>query len=287
MFEKLCSPFRFLYQLIIRFIADDGLALAGYLAFVAIMSFLPFLIFLFTLLGLIGQQDQGAGIVAFMFRVLPDEIVITLDGPVTQVVRRANPDLLTLSVGVVLWISASGVEGLRTALNRAYRTRETRRYWRLRLQSIGLVLMFSLFIVVAIACLIVGPLIWDLAGDYLPADLGFDGVYPDWVRFGFGGVSLFIVNAALYRTLPNRKPSWIGVLPGSVFVCVFIVVATRIYAFYLTRFAQYAEIYDSLGGVISTMIFFYALGAIFILGGELNAMLAERFEILDEDVEEE
>jgi membrane protein len=38
---------------------------------------------------------------------------------------------------------------------------------------------------------------------------------------------------------------------------------------------SYSAIYGSLGGVISTMIFFYLLGVIFVLGAEFNAMLAE------------
>jgi membrane protein len=51
-----------------------------------------------------------------------------LQEPVVQVVGTASGGLLTLSLVVVLWIAASGVEGIRSALNRAYRARETRRH---------------------------------------------------------------------------------------------------------------------------------------------------------------
>ena len=54
--------------------------------------------------------------------------------------------------------------------------------------------------------------------------------------------------------------------------------ATSLYSLYLERFAQYAAIYGSLGGIISTLIFFYLLGAIFVLGAELNGMLSELHE---------
>jgi membrane protein len=90
------------------------------------MSLLPFLVFVFTFLGIVGQADQGAGIIDLMFRFMLAEVALTLQDPVVQVVGRASGGVLTLSIIVVLWITASGVEGIRSVLNREYRTRETR-----------------------------------------------------------------------------------------------------------------------------------------------------------------
>lgn len=279
MAAKILAPFRFLVDWLIRFIEDDGLASAGYLAYIGLMSLLPFLVFVFTLLGLIGQADQGAGIIDAMFRFMPTEVALTLQEPVEQVVGRASGGVLTLSLIVVLWITASGMEGIRTALNRAYRTRETRSYWRRRANSSVMVVFFSGFIVIAIGCMVVGPLLWQQAEGYL--DFGIPmGVtrFPELLRFGAGGGALFIATAALYHALPNRKPSWIGVLPGAGAVFLMVTGATSLYSLYLERFAQYAAIYGSLGGIISTLIFFYLIGAIFVLGAELNGMLAEMSE---------
>lgn len=273
------APFRFLVDWLVRFIEDDGLASAGYLAYIGLMSLLPFLVFLFTLLGLIGQADEGAGIVDMMFRFMPTEVALTLQEPVVQVVGKASGGVLTLSLIVVLWITASGVEGIRTALNRAYRTRETRSYWRRRANSSVLVVFFSGFIIIAIGCMVIGPLLWQQAEGYLDFGIALDTTkFPELVRFGAGGGALFIATAALYHALPNRKPSWIGVLPGAGAVFLMVTGATSLYSLYLEHFAQYTAIYGSLGGIISTLIFFYLLGAIFVLGAELNGMLSEGHE---------
>jgi uncharacterized BrkB/YihY/UPF0761 family membrane protein len=53
---------------------------------------------------------------------------------------------------------------------------------------------------------------------------------------------LFILTAALYRILPNRRTSWIGVIPGAAAVFVLVAGATSLYSLYLERFAQYAAI---------------------------------------------
>lgn len=276
MTQHLLAPFRFLVDWLVRFIEDDGLASAGYLAYLGLMSLLPFLVFVFTLLGIIGRADEGAGIVDMMFRFMPTEVALTLQEPVVQVVETASGGVLTLSLVVVLWIAASGVEGIRSALNRAYRTRETRSYWRRRANSSVLVILFSGFIIIAIGCMVIGPLLWQQAEGYLDFGIAIDSSqFPELVRFGAGGGALFIATAALYHALPNRKPSWIGVLPGAGAVFVMVTGATSLYSVYLEHFAQYTAIYGSLGGIISTLIFFYLLGAIFVLGAELNGMLSE------------
>lgn len=279
MTQYLLVPFRFLVDWLIRFIEDDGLASTGYLAYLGLMSLLPFLVFVFTLLGLIGRADEGAGIVEMMFRFMPTEVALTLQEPVVQVVESASGGVLTLSLVVVLWITASGVEGIRTALNRPYRTRETRSYWRRRANSSVLVIFFSGFIIIAIGGMVIGPLLWQQADAYLDIGIALgSSQFPEILRFGAGGGALFVATAALYYLLPNRKPSWIGVVPGAGAVFVMVSGATSLYSLYLERFAQYAAIYGSLGGIISTLIFFYLLGAIFVLGAELNGMLSELHE---------
>lgn len=275
--EKIAAPFRFLLRLAVRFIEDDGLASAGYLAYVGLMSLLPFIVFVFTLLGLMGQADQGTGIILTMFELMPSEVAVTLQEPVQEVINRSSSGVLTISILVVLWIAGSGVEGFRSALNRAYRIRETRSYWRRRTQSTILVVVLSGLILVAVACLIVGPVLWQQAEAYF--DLGYasrGNRFPGLLRFGLGNLAMFLLIAVFYHLLPNHKPRWGAVYPGAAAVCVMVTGATSLLAYYLEHFSQNSAIYGSLGGVISTMIFFYLLGAIFVIGAEFNAMLAER-----------
>jgi len=270
-------PVRFVYDLIVRFIEDDGLASAGYLAYIGLMTLLPFIVFLFTLLGLVGQADYGDTLVRYMFEFMPSEVAFTLEAPIREVVGKASEGVLTISLLVVLWISGSGIEGVRTALNRAYRTRETRGYWRLRGQSTAFVIGFSGVIFVAIVCLVVGPVLWSQAEAFFDIGLEFEiNRFPTTIRFGVGNLSMFVFAVSLYHLLPDHRPRIRDVAPGGIAVCLLVTGATSLFSFYLERFASYSAIYGSLGGVISTMIFFYILGAIFILGAELNALLMER-----------
>ena len=158
------------------------------------------------------------------------------------------------------------MEGVRTALNRAYRTREAHSYWRLRGQSIFFVIGFSGLILVAIVCLVVGPVLWHQAEAFFDIGIDFEiNKFPAVKRFGVGNLSILVFAVSLYHLLPDCTRLR-EVVPGALAVCLLVTAATSLFSVYLEEFASYSAIYGSLGGVISTLIFFYILGTILILG---------------------
>ena len=76
--------------------------------------------------------------------------------------------LLTLGVVLASYFASSAIEALRVGLNRAYGLTEKRPWWLLRLQSLGLVLVGSLALLALAFLVVLGPLILDALGAYLP-----------------------------------------------------------------------------------------------------------------------
>ena len=58
-----------------RFVADDGLPLAGNIAFRTILSVFPFLIFLTALAGFIGNAELAREVVTFLLDSGPAELI--------------------------------------------------------------------------------------------------------------------------------------------------------------------------------------------------------------------
>lgn len=100
--DQLLSPLPFLYDLVVRFIEDDGLVSAGYLAYIALMTLLQFIVFLITLLGLVGQAEYGDTLVRYMFEFMPSEVAFSLETLLREVVGKASEGVLTISLLVVL-----------------------------------------------------------------------------------------------------------------------------------------------------------------------------------------
>jgi len=81
----------------------------------------------------------------------------------------------------------------------------------------------------------------------------------------------------IYNLLPNFKVHrWIWITPGSV-VAIFVWIALISgFRLYLTYFDSYNRTYGSLGAVIILMFWLYLTSVALLVGGAINAVLAEK-----------
>jgi len=87
---------------------------------------------------------------------------------------------------------------------------------------------------------------------------------------------MLVVVAAIYHICPDiREKRWHWITPGSVFaVCMWLVVSLGFKA-YVDNFGDYNKVYGSIAGVIVLMLWFYWSGMVLLLGGEINAEIAQ------------
>jgi membrane protein len=86
-------------------------------------------------------------------------------------------------------------------------------------------------------------------------------------------VVISLVLAFLYRFAPNKSFPIKHVIPGAVTATVLWLGISLGFSFYVSNFANYSSTYGSLGGVIILMLWLYLSGLIFVIGGEINAIL--------------
>jgi membrane protein len=254
---------------------DDGLVLSGYIAFTAFLSLFPFLIFLAALAGFLGTRDTAHELIEAMFRFMPADVAETLAPAVRQVLGSRQGGLLTFGILATLWFASNGVEALRAGLNRAYRVTEERAIWRLRLQSIALVIGGSLIIFFLSLVVILGPLVWRVLGPHIDQLLETRLVFGT-ARYVVAAVLLLGSLLLLHRWLPNTKQAFARILPGVCATTVLWLLGAGLFSWYVGHLADYAVFYGSLGGVAITLMFFYISAILFIFGAELNAVWREQ-----------
>ncbi len=66
---------------------------------------------------------------------------------------------------------------------------------------------------------------------------------------------------------------WRETIPGAAIATVSWFVATLLYGWYVTRFADYSIVYGSLGAGIATLVWLYMISLSVLIGGEFNAQL--------------
>jgi membrane protein len=181
-----------------------------------------------------------------------------------------------LTVGAVLsvYFASNGVEALRVGLNRAYAVVEPRRWYWLRLESIGYTLVAA-FTALAMGFLIVlGPLLIEATRRFIPLIVESNEQLLDLLRYGITISALVIALFILHAWLPAGRRGFLQILPGIVFTLVASLVSGIGFGQYLARFANnYVTMYAGLASVIIALVFLYFIAAIFVYGGELNAAI--------------
>jgi membrane protein len=256
------------------FLADDGWAIASHIALSALMALFPFLIVLTSLAGFFGSKelaDQAAGL---MLQVWPKQVADSLSGQIHEVLTTTRGDALTVGVVLAVYFASNGVESLRVGLNRAYSVIEPRRWYWLRLESIGYTLVAA-FTALAMAFLIVlGPLILEAARRHIPLVIESNEHFLNVARYGITTGALTVALFILHAWLPAGRRGFLQILPGIIFTMVASLVSGIVFGQYLARFANnYVTMYAGLASVVIALVFLYFIAAIFVYGGELNAAI--------------
>lgn len=256
---------------------DDGWAMASHVSLSALMAVFPFLIFVAALAGFIGEADLAARVAALIFDTWPEAVAEPIADDVQDVLRQPHSGLLTVSVAVTIYLASNGVEAVRTALNRAYRVRETRSFFHLRAQSLLFVIGGAVVTLVFAFLGVLGPLIFAWIARHVPEVGQFQTTFL-FVRLIVTGLMLAMFLVAAHLWLPTSRPPAISLWPGIVVTLTLWLLTAWVFGYYLQRFADYAAYYAGLASVVTAIYFMYLVALIMIFGAELNAALARRRE---------
>ncbi|MDE1935269.1 MAG: YihY/virulence factor BrkB family protein [Bradyrhizobium sp.] len=256
------------------FLADDGWAIASHIALSTLMALFPFLIVLASLAGFFGSKELADQAVGLLLQIWPRQVADTLSVDIHDVLTTSRGDILTIGAVLAVYFASNGVEALRVALNRAYAVIEPRRWYWLRLESIGYTLVAA-FTSLAMAFLIVlGPLMLEAARRHIPIIVESNEKLLNIARYGITGVALVVALFVLHAWLPAGRRSFLQILPGIIFTLVASMLSGIVFGQYLARFANnYVTMYAGLASVVIALVFLYFMAAIFVYGGELNAAI--------------
>jgi membrane protein len=209
-----------------------------------------------------------------MLQVWPKQVADSLSGEIHDVLTTTRGDILTIGAVLAVYFASNGVEALRVALNRAYSVIEPRRWYWLRLESIGYTLVAA-FTSLAMAFLIVlFPLMLEAARRHIPFFVETNEHFLNVTRYSVTVGALVIALFILHAWLPAGRRGFLQILPGIIFTMAASLVSGIVFGQYLTRFANnYVTMYAGLASVIIALVFLYFIAAIFVYGGELNAAI--------------
>jgi membrane protein len=256
------------------FLADDGWAIASHIALSTLMALFPFLIVLTSLAGFFGSKELADQAVGLLLQVWPKQVADSLSGEIHDVLTTSRGDILTIGAVLAVYFASNGVEALRVALNRAYSVLEPRRWYWLRLESIGYTLIAAVTALAMAFLIVLGPLFIEAARRHIPLIVESNEQLLSLSRYGVTITAMIVALLILHAWLPAGRRRFLQILPGIVFTLVASLVSGIVFGQYLARFANnYVTMYAGLASVVIALVFLYFIAAIFVYGGELNAAI--------------
>ncbi|HUR97544.1 MAG TPA: YihY/virulence factor BrkB family protein, partial [Pyrinomonadaceae bacterium] len=240
-------------------------------------AFFPLLLFLVTLFGMVLEStDELRGqLYQYLAQIMPGSAYTLVQTTMDEIIESSSGGKLTLGALVTLWSASAGIDSLRIALNRVYEVKETRAWWKTKLQSLVLTFLFILLLAIGLAAVTAG---WTLVKAALTG-MGLEVSSP-WIVTAIQWSAIIIVmvfsTAVVYSWLPNFKTfNWVWISPGAITAISVWIIFGSIFRVYLQYFNSYNKAYGSLGAVIILMLWMYITGLALLTGGVMNSVLTE------------
>ncbi len=277
----------------------DALLIGQATAYSAMVSLFPMLIVAAAVIGsLPGAMPLRMLLASFFARVLPSNVSPLLDAYFSSSHHVPHKAGALLSAFVVSVTGGAGVMAtLMEGFRRAHDLPLVRgSFWPRRLRALALVPL-SLLPMAAVSLLVVfGRLLthW-LVGEVAPdlrTTVTVLSYLLRWTTALAGSTAIIAVVYHLGTDLTThmrqhlepllREPwlalrkdwSWRASLPGAAVATVLWFVSTLLFGFYVTRFANYSQVYGSLGAAIALMFWLYIIALSVLIGSEFNAQLS-------------
>jgi membrane protein len=244
-------------------------ALAAGVTFYALLAIFPALAALVSLYGLFADPATIASHLQTLAGVLPGGGLEVIGGEINRIAAQQNSTLgVTFLTGwaVSLWSANAGIKALMDALNLVVEAEERRGFFRLNAVSLAFTVGAILFVLLAIAGMVIVPLALHFLGvPDTPA------ILVKILRWPLFLVVVAIALAILYRHGPSRREPRGLITWGSVCAALAWLAVSILFSWYAENFASYNATYGSLGAVIGFMVWMWLSTIVILLGAEIDA----------------
>lgn len=247
---------------------DSAAALAYYL----LLALFPFLFFIVTLLAFLPVKGAFDDALARLSDVMPAQALALVQGHMNSLLNTQRPHLLTAGLLIAIWTASRGVDSFRTGLNLAYDVKESRPWWRVNAYAVGTTIAGAVLILLALAMIALGGKAGELLADRLDIERYWTLVW-SWLRWPLTSVVVMSVASLGYWLLPDVVQEFKFITPGSIVATILWLFATWAFTLYAEHLGNYDATYGSIGGVVVLMTWLYLSGFIFLVGGEVNAVI--------------
>jgi len=244
--------------------------IAAGITFYSLLAIFPALAALVAIYGLFADPTSMAAHLDSVSDLLPGGAIDIIRDQMNRLAAQGSGSLgvaFIVGLAVSLWSANAAVKSIFDALNLVYGEVEKRGLVGLNLASLAFTSAGILFVLLAIAAIVV-----------LPTALGLLGlaeataILVKILRWPALLVVVSIALALLYRYGPSReRPKWRWISVGSTFAAVGWLAFSLLFSWYAANFGTYNKTYGTLGAVVGFMVWMWLSTIVVLVGAELDA----------------
>ena len=255
-----------------NYIMHQSAILAGSLAFSSVLAMFPLLILLSASAPFVGKPGDAAALAERVMDYAPQLVRDAVRPVIQQVLAHRSQALLAVGLLATLWTASSGLQAVRSALNRAYGIERGLPFWKARIKVTLFTVIAGAGVLAAFSSVVIMPYAWELVR--ANAASAQDTIWlNNGVRHGIAYNVLVLMYSLLYGWLPDIRQRLYTVLPGALVGAALWVAAAAGLSYSLHSAGKLALLYGSFAGVVATLVFLYVSASTLIFGAEINGVL--------------
>jgi len=245
---------------------------AGSIAFSFFIALFPFALFVLTLIPFVPIEGFQEDFMSFIFKVMPSkEASDAVAHVLNDIANNKYAELLSFGFILSIFLMTNGVNAILSGFEYTYHQIETRTVVRQYIVSLAISLVLTLFLLITVGVIIfIEFFVKSLNEQGMVSDAGYwVGILQVLILIAM----LYIVISFLYYFGTREGKNMSFSSPGSILTIILFMLNFKIFKIYIEKFAQYNQLYGSIGTVLVIMLFIWLNSIILLLGFELNASL--------------
>lgn len=153
-----------------------------------------------------------------------------------------------------------------------------RSWFKERIRAIKTIVITLFTLVFSLLILVYGEILISIFTAYVNKFLNLNFTFDDiWfvLRWPVAMALYFLMISYNYYVLPSERILFRKILPGSIVASIGMLIATWIYSYYASVFADYDLLYGSLAAIVALLFWFYIMGYILVIGIQVNVVWEE------------
>lgn len=237
---------------------------AGSIAFSFFMALFPFALFILNLIPYIPIENFQEDFLSFVETSVPPSTYGAVESILIDIMNNSYKSLLSTGVLMSIFLMSNGVNAIVSGFESSYHISNTRNFIRQYLVALLLSLVMSVMLLFSLAVFLTIEVYMHFS-DY--------PVLARVIRYVFIVSMIFLISCILYKygAKETKKIHFFSI--GAFFTTLLVIITSYGFGIYVTRFAQYNELYGSIGTLLVFMIYIWINCMILLLGFELNASI--------------